>query len=89
MEKLHYVLYGRERHFNDTDLVRVMLEATFCVHPPGDSLSRKGIIDSIVLGQCLRLTLSHLQSIARLTSREVVTQHSLQQLTWSLTTSSV
>jgi hypothetical protein len=31
-------------------IVKVMASSTFCAEPPGDTLSRKGLIDAIVLG---------------------------------------
>ena len=31
-------------------LVKGMMEATFCLQPPGDTPSRKGIVDSVLLG---------------------------------------
>lgn len=35
---------------NTSEVVSAMMRSTYCAHPPGDTPSRKGIIDSIVLG---------------------------------------
>lgn len=40
----------RDISFPNQLLVETMLDSTFCPQPPGDSLSRKGIIDAIVMG---------------------------------------
>ena len=41
-------------------IVSLMLNATFCLQPPGDSPSRKSIVDSIVLG-CIPVLFAHFQ----------------------------
>ena len=41
-------------------LVDVILNSVFCAQPEGDSKSRKGLIDSIILG-CIPIVFDHFQ----------------------------
>ena len=41
---------GQDTQSGQQQIVEDSLKATFCIEPPGTTLSRKGLIDSIVLG---------------------------------------
>ena len=52
---------GVTHRFNDTRLVELMMDSTFCAQPSGDSATRKGLVDSIVFG-CIPVVFVHRQT---------------------------
>ena len=40
----------REHDFNHEALIDLLTDSTFCAQTPGDTISRKGLVDSIVMG---------------------------------------
>jgi len=54
-------LNGMRGRTNTEDVMEVGLVSTFCLEPPGDTPSRKGMVDSIVAG-CIPVLFSPLQT---------------------------